>query len=272
MCEIKKMSQQNIISIIENEVKVLIDDKNILSTHFRKIREELREHLELMGEIDDRQINKISVVNHRDDADPKTLEVWLRDDVFHITEDELRTDDQKKRFALEVERARITEKIVQVNNDFAKTNQQLKRIDPTREFIGMSSWDASSLEAYGKIASLERRLRDWIHEKWYNQNKSYWNDDRFYLLEMKKGIDENFQSLSHGISGIKKSRFLKSKYSDSLLFGEVPFSYEELSQLANQKNIQGRNRTDYLATIAFDEAILNAKLTKNQLSEYRIPT
>jgi len=201
----RKMSQTNTdVSIIENQVQDLIEDKNILSYDHKKIREELREHLELMEEPDDRQVNKISIITHIEDTEKKTLEVWLRDDVFHITEDELRTDDQKKRFSLEVERARILEKIVAVDNEFAKKNQQLKRIDPTREFIGMKNWDVNSLEAYGKIASLERNLRDWIHDIWFDHNKKYWDDDAFYIKEEKEGIDKQFKSDSLFNSQLRK--------------------------------------------------------------------
>ena len=114
------MSQQNIISIIENDIKNLIEEKNILSINHKNIIEELRVHLELMDEIDDRQINKIDVINHISDTQKITLETWLKDTVFHITDDELRTDDQKKRFDLEVERARIIQKIVATDNEFAK--------------------------------------------------------------------------------------------------------------------------------------------------------
>ena len=218
------MSENNPdVVIIEKMVQGLIEEKSILSFKHEKIIKELSEHLEIMGEPDDRNIlDKISVINSIDDAEEKTLEVWLKD-IFHITEDELKTDDQKKRFVLEVERATITEKIVQVNNDFAKTNQQLKRIDPTREFIGMSSWDASSLEAYGKIASLERRLRDWIHEKWYNQNKSYWNDDRFYFPKIKKDIDEDFESHFSSKSNLRKIDFLDFSAYGQILGKDKPF-------------------------------------------------
>ena len=167
------MSQQDTITIIENNIQNLIEEKNILSIDHKNIIEELRVHLELMDEIDDRQINKIDVINHISDTEKVTLETWLKDTVFHITNEELRTDDQKKRFGLEVERARIIEKIVAVDNEFAKKNQQLKKIDSNREFIGMENWDVNSLEAYGKIASLERKLRDWIHDIWVDHNKPY---------------------------------------------------------------------------------------------------
>jgi hypothetical protein len=118
------MSQQDTITIIENNIQSLIEEKNILSVEHKNIIEELRIHLELMDEIDDRQINKIDVINHISDTEKITLETWLKDTVFHITNEELRTDDQKKRFGLEVERARIIEKIVAVDNEFAKKNQQ----------------------------------------------------------------------------------------------------------------------------------------------------
>ena len=215
------MSERNSdISIIEHEVLSLIEDKTILYFDYKKIREELHEHLELMGEIDTRKINKISIVPHIEDKEEKTLESWLRDDVWHISEDELQTDDQKKRFSLEVERTRIIEKIMSVENDFSKKNQQLKRIDPTREFIGMENWDVNSLEAYGKIASLERKLRDWIHEIWFKKNKKYWDDDAFYNKNIKTDIDEEFKTRLLSSSQLRKVDLLDfSAYGDILKKG-----------------------------------------------------
>jgi hypothetical protein len=218
----RKMSQKNDnVQIIENEVKVLIDDKNILSTHFRKIREELREHLELMGEIDDRQINKISVVHRIDDREKKTLELWLKDDVFHIDDNELQTDDQKERFRLEVERAGIIEKIIKVDNEFAKKNQQIKIVDPTRDFIGLEDWDLSSLDLYGKIASLEIDLRNWIHDVYQNKTKNYWKDPDFIssLGGRFEKINENYDiSLSsYGTSMLRKIDFLDFSDYESIL-------------------------------------------------------
>ena len=48
------MSQQDTITIIENNIQSLIEEKNILSVEHKNIIEELRIHLELMDEIDDR--------------------------------------------------------------------------------------------------------------------------------------------------------------------------------------------------------------------------
>ena len=222
MCEIKKMSQQNIISIIENDIKNLIEEKNILSINHTKIIEELRLHLELMGEIDDRQINKIDVINHISDTEKITLETWLKDTVFHITDDELRTDDQKKRFDLEVERARIIQKIVAIDNEFAKKNQQLKKIDSTRDFIGMETWDVNSLEAYGKIASLERKLRDWIDDIWTNHEIKYWNDSNFFNESRKKEIDGEIKFLNMSNSNVRKIDFADFSDYEEILNKEKP--------------------------------------------------
>ena len=216
------MSQQNIISIIENDIKNLIEEKNILSINHKKIIEELRLHLELMGEIDDRQINKIDVINHISDTEKITLETWLKDTVFHITDDELRTDDQKKRFDLEVERARIIQKIVATDNEFAKKNQQLKKIDSTRDFIGMETWDVNSLEAYGKIASLERKLRDWIDDIWTNHEIKYWNNSNFFNESRKKEIDEEIKFLHMSNSNVRKIDFADFSDYEEILKKEKP--------------------------------------------------
>ena len=217
------MSQQDTITIIENNIQNLIEEKNILSIDHKNIIEELRVHLELMDEIDDRQINKIDVINHISDTEKITLETWLKDTVFHITNEELRTDDQKKRFGLEVERARIIEKIVAVDNEFAKKNQQLKKIDSNREFIGMENWDVNSLEAYGKIASLERKLRDWIHDIWVDHNKSYWNDPTFLHETIVKKINDNYKVQALSDSQIRKIDLLDFADYEKILSNEKKF-------------------------------------------------
>jgi len=217
------MSQQDTITIIENNIQNLIEEKNILSIDHKNIIEELRVHLELMDEIDDRQINKIDVINHISDTEKITLETWLKDTVFHITNEELRTDDQKKRFGLEVERARIIEKIVAVDNEFAKKNQQLKKIDSNREFIGMENWDVNSLEAYGKIASLERKLRDWIHNIWVDHNKSYWNDPTFLHETIVKKINDNYKVQALSDSQIRKIDLLDFADYEKILSNEKRF-------------------------------------------------
>ena len=217
------MSQQDTVTVIENNIQSLIEEKNILSIDHKNIIEELRVHLELMDEIDDRQINKIDVINHISDTEKITLETWLKDTVFHITNEELRTDDQKKRFGLEVERARIIEKIVAVDNEFAKKNQQLKKIDSNREFIGMENWDVNSLEAYGKIASLERKLRDWIHNIWVDHNKSYWNDPTFLHETIVKKINDNYKVQALSDSQIRKIDLLDFAHYEIILSNEKRF-------------------------------------------------
>jgi len=172
------MSKSDNITIIENKIQILIDDKNILSSNHKKIIEELRVHLELMEEIDDRQITKIDIINHITDGDIMTLEIWLKD-FFHITDDELRTDDQKKRFNLELRRAEIINQIIDVDNQFAESNQILKTLDDSREFIGMDEWDPVTLKAYGMIASLERKIRRWIDDLYSKQLTKYWDHDDF---------------------------------------------------------------------------------------------
>ncbi len=227
------MSQRNILKIIENEIQELHMERKILYNNYENIIRELGEHLKLMEIPDDRQINKISVVHRIDDpvnssmdiTTPlkKTLAVWLKDDVFHIDDDELRTDDQKKRFRLEVERAEIIEKIIKVDNEFAKKNQQVKIIDPTRDFsyFGLEDWDLSSLDLYGKIASLEIDLRNWIHDVYRNKTKNYWKDPDFIssLGGRFEKINENYDITlsSYGVSMLRKIDFLDFSDYESIL-------------------------------------------------------
>ena len=207
------MSQRNILKIIENDIQELHVRKKILYNNFETIIKALDDHLKLMEMPDNRTIQKIAIVDHIEDKEKKTLEVWLKNDLFHIEDHELQTDDQKKRFRLEVERAQIIEKIIALDNELAKKNQQVKIVDPTRDFIGMDNWDLSSLDAYGKMASLERDLRNWIHESYQSKTKNYWKDSDFLsslgddrVLKINKNYD--MAESSYGHSMLRKIDFL----------------------------------------------------------------
>ncbi len=68
-------------------------------------------------------------------------------------------------------------------------------------------------------------------------------------------IDEQLTALRQGQCGIKKARFFESRYAETLLFGEVPFSDEELLELNGVTNQNEFTRTTILALHAFKEAI-----------------
>lgn len=83
------------------------------------------------------------------------------------------------------------------------------------------------------------------------------------------GLQANLKELIEGNSGISKASIFQSKYTENLVFGEVKFSNEELKQKANKEGEKGRTRTDLLAHIAFDEAVLDAKLSSEELSNVK---
>lgn len=89
------------------------------------------------------------------------------------------------------------------------------------------------------------------------------------ISSLGNGCKKNLGALKLGNSGIKKAKYFKSKYANKLLFGEVPFSNEDLSILHISNKTQVRNRTDHLAQIALDEALKDAKLTNGQLSDHK---
>lgn len=82
-------------------------------------------------------------------------------------------------------------------------------------------------------------------------------------------IAENLYSLQHEISGIKKAKHFKSQYTDSLVFGEIDQSDEELFRELNLQSGIGYTRTTLIAIKAFREAINQAQLSLEDISSPR---
>ena len=79
-----------------------------------------------------------------------------------------------------------------------------------------------------------------------------------------KSVEENLKSLRSGICGISKAEFLKTSYTESLPFGEVKISNEEInSEFEIEK--KGATRTGLLALKAVNECIESSGLTKAEL-------
>ena len=72
-------------------------------------------------------------------------------------------------------------------------------------------------------------------------------------------------SLINGTSGIKKARFFKSNYVNSLLFGEIPLNDEDFINLTNSPKNSGLTRTSLIALAAFQQAITSANLSEEAL-------
>ena len=81
-----------------------------------------------------------------------------------------------------------------------------------------------------------------------------------------ESVKENLQSLREGKSGIDFSRHLDSRYKNVFKFGEIKYSNSELSAKLDFP-IKGLTRACLLSFIAFDEAIKDAKITSNELSD-----
>ena len=82
-------------------------------------------------------------------------------------------------------------------------------------------------------------------------------------------IQSCFNSLNSAKTGIGKAHFFQSKYTENLLFGEVKLNNDELISVTNSKEEIGLTRTTLLAYKAFQEAILDAKLSENDISSFK---
>ena len=79
-------------------------------------------------------------------------------------------------------------------------------------------------------------------------------------------LEEQRHALQNGISGIGKAQHFESNYKESLLFGEVKLSDDDLSRLTDSSTEKEYTRTTLLALYAFNQAIENANLSSNQIS------
>ncbi len=71
------------------------------------------------------------------------------------------------------------------------------------------------------------------------------------------GVQQNLERLIEGKSGIGPIRQLKTRLSNELIAGEIPYSNEELIDLSGIKNKEGISRSALLGIIAAREAIQN---------------
>ncbi|HLK29194.1 MAG TPA: beta-ketoacyl-[acyl-carrier-protein] synthase family protein [Puia sp.] len=80
-------------------------------------------------------------------------------------------------------------------------------------------------------------------------------------------VEANRSSLMQGKSGVAKAEFLSTKYSSSLLFGEVKISTQDLKEKLKAHE-KGVTRTSLLALHALGEAINDSKLTASELNSF----
>lgn len=81
-------------------------------------------------------------------------------------------------------------------------------------------------------------------------------------------VEENLLGLRSCKTGIGKAQFLNSRYTASLLFGEVKLSNEALLSRVVNTDSDGLTRTELLALSAFNEAIVGAELSEDQLNSF----
>lgn len=81
-------------------------------------------------------------------------------------------------------------------------------------------------------------------------------------------VQECLKSLREGKTGIGRTNFFQSKYTETLYFAEIPLSDLSLKQRLNVVNEKHFTRTTLIALSAFQEAIEDAKLSSNDLTDF----
>jgi 3-oxoacyl-(acyl-carrier-protein) synthase len=83
-----------------------------------------------------------------------------------------------------------------------------------------------------------------------------------------ENVAENHQSLRLSRQGIGSAKYFQSHYAERLPFGEVQLSNEALVQGLGLQGQRGYTRTCLLAMKAFEEAVVDAGLTQQEISSW----
>jgi 3-oxoacyl-[acyl-carrier-protein] synthase I len=79
-------------------------------------------------------------------------------------------------------------------------------------------------------------------------------------------VESNLAQLQQAQSGISRAKHFNSKYTETLNFGEVKLSNDELKEKSGAQHEKGLSRTALLAYIAVQEAIGSAHLNEKDLT------
>jgi hypothetical protein len=185
------MSQAGIVTIIRDQIQKLRMDKLRVITKFENIEKRMKLILSEMDEVDDRRIDGIDILEHGGNLKGRLQEL------FDITEDELATNDQKQRFAAELERAEIVLDMMEIENRIASCNKRLLIVDPTLTVFGIENYDQKSLEVYGNTVHLETSLRNLIIDVLEPEDKGWWS-------KLPQGVQESAnEGYEEAVSKIK---------------------------------------------------------------------
>lgn len=172
------MSQTGLVTIIREQIQKLRMDKMKVINRFENIEKRMKQILNEMGEIDDRRIDGIDMLEYNGNLKERLKEL------FDITDDDLATNDQRERFDAELERAEIVLDMMEIENRIASCNKRLLIVDPTLTVFGIENYDQKSLEVYGNTVHLETSLRNLIIDVLEPEDKGWWN-------KLPEGVQES---------------------------------------------------------------------------------
>ena len=79
-------------------------------------------------------------------------------------------------------------------------------------------------------------------------------------------VEEQHEALKSGSCGITKAKYIDSKYASIFPFGEIKITDNQLIEILKEDINNGPSRTTLLALHAFEEAINNSQLSKEEIS------
>ena len=208
------MSQAGLITIIRDQIQKLRMDKLRVISKFENIEKRMKLILSEMDEVDDRRIDGIDILEHGGNLKGRLQEL------FDITEDELATNDQKQRFAAELERAEIVLDMMEIENRIASCNKRLLIVDPTLTVFGIENYDQKSLEVYGNTVHLETSLRNLIIDVLEPEDKGWWNKLPQGVQESaNKGYEEAVSKLKTSENMLRRIDFIDFSHYEGIFTG-----------------------------------------------------
>jgi len=163
------MTDIELASILRNKIQDSLQKRGQKRYELETVEKNIQPLLLSMQEVDNRETRGIDVSGKKEG-----LELFLKDH-WDITDDDLVTENEKLRFALEVKRVKISIELEDIDNRIASYNRRLVLANPDMKIFGIEEYDQKNSEAYIKTITMERDLRNLIVKTLDKKFENWWN-------------------------------------------------------------------------------------------------
>jgi hypothetical protein len=202
---LENMAPNNLITIIRNQIQDSWSQKMQCRERLGVVEKNLEVVIQSLGVLDDRRVSGIDISQYRDN-----LESFLKKH-FDISEKDLETKDEKERFDLELERAKITIELEELETRIEHYNKRIMQIDSDFKIFGPENYEPKNLETYVSLITLEKTIRDSLLNFFESKGIENWWQD--FISEEKrdmaqKGFDEEISKFGFSQNEIRRIDFL----------------------------------------------------------------